>query len=593
MNVTVEQTDKSGVLATVLWKVIPPSCIALLVIWLFVAIGGGWLLEKRSLEHLQFAAEQKTWIVTDKVEGLLDRVRAIAGNALVVNAFLDPASVDDFLMPFFRTLRFGDFDAPTAAMVDFTGQLIAANNAELIKEGNLFTDAQLAAVIRGEDVFEISNGSLLIATPILVGQLAEGGVFVRLSEKDTRALLSAKGLGSLTWVNTKDGRPIFSSSNSDRLDLESSGAVFSEAVPLPSIPTLQIVSAVVDEEQDELVDMLHGFLLFAFLADLMALAAGIYLAASLVARPLNGLVQKIQSFEGLTGPDAQLSTRGPKEIAALANAFNGAARRQTDLTERLEESLAKEQELNGLQRQFVSLVSHEFRTPLAIIDGHAQRMSRKIETMPLDSMKGTLAKVRNSVSKLIDLMEKVLNTSKVEAGTIEFNPAPCPLADILNEAIENQQGISTTHKIVTDIDTLPNHIVGDSKLIHHIFSNLLSNAVKYSPNADTVLVTGRIEQNEARISFRDHGVGIPEDEVRKLFTQFFRARTAKGISGTGIGLNLVKSLAEMHGGRMEVESEEGKGSTFSVILPLGDSATGDMPDARDVEAIPEAACGMS
>ncbi|MGI9506753.1 MAG: hypothetical protein ACR2RE_27240, partial [Geminicoccaceae bacterium] len=72
MNVTVENTDKSGVLATVLWKVIPPSCIALLVIWLFVAIGGGWLLEKRSLEHLKFAAEQKTWIVTDKVEDLLD-----------------------------------------------------------------------------------------------------------------------------------------------------------------------------------------------------------------------------------------------------------------------------------------------------------------------------------------------------------------------------------------------------------------------------------------------------------------------------------------------------------------------------------------
>lgn len=590
MNLTVENTDSRGVLVTVLWKVIPPSCIALLVIWLFVAIGGGWLLEKRSLEHLKFAADQKTWIVADKVEGLLDRVRAIAGNALVINAFLDPASVDDFLMPFFRTLRFGDFDAPAAAMVDFTGQLIAANDAELVEGGDLFTSAQLAAVMNGEDIFEISNGSLLIATPILVGQFAEGGVFVRLSAKDTQALLTAKGLGNLIWVNTNDGQTIFSSSDSARLDLESDGAVFSEAVPIPSIPTLQVLSAVVDEEQDELIDMLHGFLLFAFLADLLALAAGIYLAASSVAKPLNGLVQKIQSFQGLTGPDTQLSTEGPKEIAALANAFNGAAHRQTELTERLEESLAKEQELNGLQRQFVSLVSHEFRTPLAIIDGHAQRMSRKIETMPLDSMKGTLAKVRNSVSKLIDLMEKVLNTSKVEAGTIEFNPAPCPLADLLSEAIENQQSICTTHKIVADIDPLPNHFVGDSKLIHHIFSNLLSNAVKYSPNADTVFVTGSIEQNEARISFRDQGVGIPEDEVRKLFSQFFRARTAKGISGTGIGLNLVKSLVEMHGGRVEAESEEGKGSTFSVILPLAASNTGNMLDDLEGEAMPEAAC---
>ena len=585
MNSTVVNSDSRGVLATVLWKVIPPSCITLLVIWLFVAVGGGWLLQKRSLEHLKFAADQKAWIVADKVEGLLERTRAVAGNALVINAFLDPVSVDSFLMPFFRTLRFGDFDAPKAAMVDFTGQFIAANDADLIEDGNLFTDEHLAAVVRGEDIFEISNGSLLIATPILVGQLAEGGVFVRLSAEDTQALLSAKGLGSLIWVKKSDGQEIFSSNDGHPSDLESGGAVFSETVPIPSLPALKIVSAVVDEEQDELIDMLHGFLLFAFLADLMALAAGIYLAASLVARPLNGLVHKIESFQGLSGPDAQLSTKGPKEIAALANAFNGATHRQTELTERLEKSLAKEQELNGLQRQFVSLVSHEFRTPLAIIDGHAQRLARKIEKMPIDSVRGTLDKVRNSVGKLIDLMETVLNTSKVEAGTIEFNPAPCPLADMLSEAIENQQSISKTHRIVADVDALPNHFVGDAKLIHHIFSNLLSNAVKYSPDADTVEVTGRIEQNEAHISFRDQGVGIPEDEVRKLFSQFFRARTSKGIAGTGIGLNLVKALVEMHGGRVEVESEEGKGSTFSVILPLSASTNDDKPDALDQVAL--------
>ena len=263
-----------------------------------------------------------------------------------------------------------------------------------------------------------------------------------------------------------------------------------------------------------------------------------------------------------------MATDGPDEIANLAHAFNDAANRQTDLTQRLEEALASEQELNNLQRQFVSLVSHEFRTPLAIVDGNAQLVLRKIETISRDRIGAALEKSRTAVARLIELMETVLSSSKLESGMIEFNPTSCALIEIVSESIENQQQISKTHRIVSTIDQLPESIVADRKLVSHIFTNLLSNAVKYSPNADTVWIDGHLDAGIAVISVRDEGVGIPENQMENLFGQFFRARTAQGIAGTGIGLYLVKKLVEMHGGSIQVQSVENQGSTFEVRLPV-------------------------
>ena len=382
-----------------------------------------------------------------------------------------------------------------------------------------------------------------------------------MAKADTQSFLSSNDAGTL-----EDGK--------------ADGMVISEKITIPSFPSLALVSAVPNDDRDGLVDILHGFLFLAFFADLVALLIAIYMAASLVARPLNGLVGKIQSFQGLTGPGARLGTEGPAEIANLAHAFNDATERQTELTERLEEALAAEQELNNLQRQFVSLVSHEFRTPLAVIDGNAQQVLRKLETMPRDRIVGSLEKTRNAVAKLIELMETVLSSSKVDAGTIEFNPGPCPLAEILGEAIETRQEISKGHRIIADIDRLASTIVADRQLIHHIFANLLSNAVKYSPNADAVWVDGWVDGDSVIISFRDEGVGIPREQIDKLFSQFFRATTAKGIAGTGIGLNLVKKLVELHGGSVAVKSEEGKGSTFQVKLPINGPKSRNVQEAQ-------------
>ena len=233
----------------------------------------------------------------------------------------------------------------------------------------------------------------------------------------------------------------------------------------------------------------------------------------------------------------------------------------------LEQSLEKEKELNAQQRRFVSLVSHEIRTPLAIIDGQAQRLIRKGDKLGADDRIESLQKVRSSVNRLTDLMESVLSSASLEAGSITYNAVPMDLRALVQKACDGQQEISERHRINADIECLPEAYLGDPKLLFQVATNLLSNAVKYSPHADRVDVTAASGEGGLQIAVRDYGVGIPKDELPKICQRFFRARTSSGIQGTGIGLNLVRALVEMHGGTIEVTSIEGEGSTFTVTLP--------------------------
>ncbi len=235
----------------------------------------------------------------------------------------------------------------------------------------------------------------------------------------------------------------------------------------------------------------------------------------------------------------------------------------------LEASLRKERELNGLQRQFVSMVSHEFRTPLAIIDGNAQRLQRKKSKLTEERLDGILAKIRTSVLRLTDLMESILSSSRLEDGKIKCDPGDCDITSLLSDVCSGYRDLNTGHQIIDDFEGLPPTIAADEKLLRQVFSNLMSNAVKYAPDDTSVWVTARrCHQEEIVVSVRDEGVGIPEQELNALFQRFFRASTSTGIPGTGIGLHLGKHLVEMHGGRIEVESSPGKGAIFSVYLPI-------------------------
>ncbi|MEZ5932535.1 MAG: HAMP domain-containing sensor histidine kinase [Alphaproteobacteria bacterium] len=248
--------------------------------------------------------------------------------------------------------------------------------------------------------------------------------------------------------------------------------------------------------------------------------------------------------------------------------------------EQLKDALNKEREVNGLQRQFVSMVSHEFRTPLAIIDGHAQRMNRRLERLSPDQLREGLIKMRHSVLRLTELMESVLNAARLEEGRIAFAPQACSLIDMLAELCGSYADINMDRHFMLNVAELPESIVADPKLLRQVFSNLLSNACKYSSPGSQVWIEGRRDgENGVAISIRDEGVGIPPDELQKLFERFFRASTSTGIAGTGIGLHLVRHFVDLHGGHVEVSSTVGKGTAFTVHVPCSTPNQVSIPDA--------------
>ncbi|MDH3580192.1 MAG: ATP-binding protein [Hyphomicrobiales bacterium] len=236
----------------------------------------------------------------------------------------------------------------------------------------------------------------------------------------------------------------------------------------------------------------------------------------------------------------------------------------------LNRALTREKRLNEQQRQFVSMASHEFRTPLAVIDGMAQRLKRLADKGPLaqEDAAERVDKIRGAVARMTRLMESTLAAARMDEGKINIEIAPCTIRDIVEEVCIRQQEIATDHVISCNATALPPTIQADSGALEQVLTNLLSNAVKYAPDAPDIQVRAHSEGDDVVISVRDNEVGIDEDDLPRMFERFFRAKSSTGISGTGIGLNVVKTLIEMHDGSINFESAIGEGTTFTVRLPI-------------------------
>ncbi|MBN9673991.1 sensor histidine kinase [Roseibium aggregatum] len=237
-------------------------------------------------------------------------------------------------------------------------------------------------------------------------------------------------------------------------------------------------------------------------------------------------------------------------------------------TDELVRHLRKEKELNEMQREFVSMASHEFRTPLAIIDSNAQRILRKIDRIKPEALSERLGNIRDSVQRMQYLIDRFLNFSQSQSVGMEIEREPVSLGDLVKSVCDRYIAITRTHLFEIDVAFLPEEIEIDKKLIEQSVSNLISNAIKYSPENTTIYVTGSEAGGQAMITVRDQGVGIPAEEVPKIFNRYFRASTSSGIAGTGIGLNMTKMILEKHGGKVHVESEVGQGTAVTVSLPV-------------------------
>jgi two-component system OmpR family sensor kinase len=234
----------------------------------------------------------------------------------------------------------------------------------------------------------------------------------------------------------------------------------------------------------------------------------------------------------------------------------------------LEEKLQAEQALTDLQRNFVSMASHEFRTPLTIIDGHAQRLISTADRASSEQVADRASRIRATVKRMTHLIEHLMNTSKLLDGHVGlyFHPSEVDISHILSEVVTLNRELSPTANIIEDFPKMLT-CVADYKLINQAAGNLLSNAIKYSTDGDEVHVRATISSSTVEITVEDHGLGIPKDDLDHIFNRYHRASNVGGIVGTGIGLNLVKIVADLHGGVIVVKSEVGKGSKFTLIFP--------------------------
>jgi len=308
----------------------------------------------------------------------------------------------------------------------------------------------------------------------------------------------------------------------------------------------------------------------AFLRDVLASAAAMYGLPSTWVDLQLGIFSK----EAFFSTEFRLPSGQWIQLSASRTPTGSVVARLADVTvykdasAALQAGLEKEQEIARLHRDFVSMASHQFRTPLAIIDAAAQRMTRIRESHLLESMPEHMAIVRTEASKMAALINSLLHSARLDSGDVEFSPRPTLLAALVQDTCQRQIDISPTIDLHVDTAGLPPAVTCDPLLIEQILTNLLSNAVKFSGVQPRIEVSGLRKGSEALIAVRDNGVGIPREDLERIFQRFNRARTAKGIAGTGIGLNLAYRLATLHGGTLEVESEVGAGSCFTLRLPI-------------------------
>jgi PAS domain S-box-containing protein len=232
-------------------------------------------------------------------------------------------------------------------------------------------------------------------------------------------------------------------------------------------------------------------------------------------------------------------------------------------------TLAREKELGQLRSKFVSMVSHEFRTPLAIIQSSAEIMDDYLDRLEPAERQDHLQSIRKNTRRMAGLMEEVLLIGSFDAGRMQFKPALLELRTFVPRLVD--EVLSATMRrcpIELLLAELPAKVHVDERLLRHIFTNVLTNAVKYSDPGRPVQFEIRCAAENIVCIVRDHGIGIPEADREWLFNAFHRGCNVGDRPGTGLGLVIVKRCVDLHGGKIKVESKLGKGTSVTMRLPI-------------------------
>lgn len=251
-----------------------------------------------------------------------------------------------------------------------------------------------------------------------------------------------------------------------------------------------------------------------------------------------------------------------KSIIKLENEV----RERKKAEEETKRALEKERDLNELKSKFVSIASHEFRTPLSSVMNSATLIHQYKENQDYDKQEKHINRIKSSVKHLTQILNDFLSLGKLDEGKVFANSDVVEIDSLLGEINEEMNALLKTGQVVKIISS-GGTIKTDASILRNILFNLISNASKYSDANKTIFISTEMKNDIMKIDVKDEGIGISAEDQKHLFERFFRASNTGNIQGTGLGLNIVKRYTELIGGDISFQSEYGKGSTFTITLP--------------------------
>jgi signal transduction histidine kinase len=332
-----------------------------------------------------------------------------------------------------------------------------------------------------------------------------------------------------------------------------------------------LIAGVYDQRIDAAIEVVGYKAAVSAGAILSVVVVSALLVGRSIAQPIGTLTEAMRLIAAGERDTPVPHAADRTEIGEAARAlvvFRENDRALADTKARLELALSTERDLAARQRQFVSLVSHEIRTPLSIIDAQARRLRLRRQRLSDAQIDESLDACRAAVSRLVRLMEQTLAASRAESGTLTLDIEPVSLGAMVAEILAERRVLDEAARFACDVDALPRTVAGDPRLVRLVLENLVCNAVKYGGDAPAVRVRGWTDGAFACVAVSDAGIGIAPEEIDRIGERYFRAESAKGLPGTGIGLNTSMQVARMHGGSIAVDSVLGRGSTFTLRLPL-------------------------
>jgi signal transduction histidine kinase len=280
------------------------------------------------------------------------------------------------------------------------------------------------------------------------------------------------------------------------------------------------------------------------------------------------MIRQQKQLENVTNEMRRLNAELEAKVEERTVILKEALQRLEQSQEELSEALDKERQLNEIKSRFVSMASHEFRTPLSTVLSSASLLSKYTTTEDQEKRNRHIGKIKGSVKHLNDLLEDFLSLGKLDEGKVGAMFHEFDLYEVIQDTIDEMKGLVKEGQQIAYSHKGHELVESDKKLIKNILINLISNAIKFSDPGKTVYVNSEVKEDITTISVRDEGIGIAEEDQGHLFSSFFRGKNALNIQGTGLGLHIVKRYLDLLDGDVQLKSDLGKGTIITFTIPV-------------------------